>query len=185
MRIQKTFIIGRLLKGFLNVWFPENIIFGDIVSGLKVKENSCDWLYCSHVLEHLSYDDLIISLKNSYKILKPGGVFRMVLPDMEFLCKEYLSSLEKSDPDGCNKFMKDSYLGIKERKKGLKSLLTYMFGNSKHLWMWDYNSLSKVLTEVGFSKIRRGKFNDSDDKMFLLVENKERFENCLSIEVVK
>ena len=81
--------------------------------------------------------------------------------------------------------MKNSYLGIKERKKGLKSLLTYMFGNSKHLWMWDYNSLSKVLTEVGFSKIRRGKFNDSDDKMFLLVENKERFENCLSIEVVK
>ena len=60
-----------------------------------------------------------------------------------------------------------------------------MFGNSKHLWMWDYNSLSKVLTEVSFIKIRGCKFNDSDDKMFLLVENKERFENCLSIEVVK
>ena len=39
LRIQKTFIIGRLIKGLLNVWFPENIIFGDIVSGLKVKEN--------------------------------------------------------------------------------------------------------------------------------------------------
>ena len=124
MKIQKTFIIGRLLKGLLNVWFPENIIFGDIVSRLKIKENSCDGLYCSHVLERLSYDDLIVYLKNSYTILKLGGVFRMVLPDMEFLCEEYLSSLDKSDPDGCNKFMKDSYLGIKERKKGLKSLLT-------------------------------------------------------------
>ena len=56
-----------------------------------------------------------------------------------------------------------------------------MFGNSKHLWMWDYNSLSKVLTEVGFTKIKLCKFNDSDDKMFLLVENKERFVNVLSI----
>jgi SAM-dependent methyltransferase len=185
LKIQKTFIIGRILKGLLNVWFPEKIIFGDIVSGLKVKENSCDGLYCSHVFEHLSYDDLIISLKNSYKILKLGGVFRIVLPDMEFLCKEYLSSLEKSDPDCCNKLMKDNCLGVKERKKGLKSLLTYMYGNSKHLWMWDYNPLSKVLAEVVFTKIRRCKFNDADDKMFLLVENKQRFENCLSIEVVK
>ena len=118
-------------------------------------------------------------------IVKYGRVIPLALLISCFSVKNICQSWKKSDPDGCNKLMKDSYLGIKERKKGLKSLLTYMFGNSKHLWMWDYNSLSKVLAEVGFTKIRRCKFNDADDKMFLSVENKERFENCLSIEVFK
>jgi len=51
--------------------------------------------------------------------------------------------------------------------------------------MWDYNSLSVILKDIGFIKIRRCEFNDSVDKSFLLVEEKPRFENCLSIEVSK
>ena len=48
-----------------------------------------------------------------------------------------------------------------------------MLGNSKHLWMWDYYSLSEELREVGFLDIRRCEFNDSSDEMFLKVDKKK------------
>lgn len=95
LRIQKIPILGWVLKKKLNVIFPNNIKYGDIVKGLKIEEESCDGIYCSHVLEHLSYNDMITSLKNSYSYLKKGGTFRMVLPDMEFECRKYISELEE------------------------------------------------------------------------------------------
>lgn len=185
LKIQKIPIIGKILQPYLNVVFPKNIKYGDIVKGLNVSKNTYDGIYCSHVLEHLSYCDLKKTLKNTYEYLKPGGIFRMVLPDLEILCREYVNEVNKKNPKGSLRFMNDSLLGVIERKTGLKQILINMLGNSKHLWMWDYYSLSEELREVGFSDIRRCKFNDSNDVMFLRVEEKDRFVNCLSIEVIK
>ena len=184
--IQQFFFFCFLLKPFLNSAFPKNIKYGDIVKGLKISENSCDGIYCSHVLEHLSYNDLLKSLYNTHKYLKPGGIFRMVLPDMEFLCKQYIYELEKKDSQGCVKLMEISGLGIKDRNRGIKDVLINMLGNSNHQWMWDYCSLSHLLKEVGFSKVRKSKFNDSEDEMFIYVEEKNRFnKDCFSIEAIK
>lgn len=185
LRIQRTPIIGKIMKSSLNVVFPKNITYGDIVNGLNVSKNTYDGIYCSHVLEHLSYFDLKKTLHNTYEYLKPGGIFRMVLPDLEILCREYVNEVNKKNPKSSLRFMNDSLLGVTERKRGLKQIITNMLGNSKHLWMWDYYSLSEELREVGFSDIRRCKFNDSNDEMFLRVEEKDRFRNCLSIEVIK
>ena len=72
LRIQKTPIIGTVLKRHLNTFFPPNVIYGDIIKGLPIDENSCDGLYCSHTLEHLSLQDLRQALRNSIKIMKKG-----------------------------------------------------------------------------------------------------------------
>ena len=56
--------------------FPNNVKYGNIVKGLPLKDNSIDLVYCSHILEHLSLNDLKIALKNTYKMLK-GGVFQI------------------------------------------------------------------------------------------------------------
>src|SRR4028118_1140902 len=73
LRIQKIPFIGRLVKRQLNARFPTNVFYGDIVTGLPLRPNSCDGLYCSHTLEHLTLQDFRIALKNSHKILKRGG----------------------------------------------------------------------------------------------------------------
>lgn len=185
LRIQRNFLLNLLLNKHLNVLFPKKVRYGDIVKGLKIKDNSCDGIYCSHILEHLSYVDLLKSIKNTYNMLKFGGVFRMVVPDMEYYCREYLSSIEKEDPDACIRLMQDTLLGKKERKKSISQLIQSYFGNSEHLWMWDYLSIRNELLKAGFKEIRRCKFNDSKDKMFLLVEDTDRFKNCLSVEAIK
>lgn len=186
LRIQKLPIVGRLLKGRLNTVFPESVLYGDIVKGLPVADNSCDGVYCSHVLEHLSLNDFRIALKNTYKILTPGATFRCVLPDLEYIARSYVSSVDAKKETASIEFIGNGTLmGTTDRPKGIKDMIVSSFGNSNHLWMWDYYSLSAELKKTGFKEIRRAQFNDSKIDMFKSVEDPDRFVNALAIECIK
>lgn len=185
LRIQNLPILGTLLKKKLNVVFPGNVIYGDIIKGLSEANNSCDGVYCSHTLEHLALEDLRIALTNTYKILKPNGIFRLVVPDIEFLAKEYLNELEKNNSNAAVNFISASLLGKERKPKNLREKLSDFLGNSHHLWMWDYLSMQEELKNAGFNSIRKCKFNDADDSHFKFVEREGRFINALAIECKK
>jgi ubiquinone/menaquinone biosynthesis C-methylase UbiE len=165
--------------------WPTNVKYGDIIKGLPIQSESVDGLYCSHTLEHLSLNDMRIALKNSYKVLKKGGVFRCVLPDIEHIAKSYIDALQKGDKNASIQFMKNTLLGVEQRPRGLRGLIGTYYGNSHHLWMWDHESLIEELKNAGFIEIRRAKFNDSQDPMFKLVEDESRFENAVALECRK
>lgn len=185
LRIQRTPVIGSLMKSRLNAIFPDAVMYGDIVKGLPEKAGSCDGVYCSHVLEHLSLDDFRKALKNTYSILKEGGIFRCVVPDLEVLARNYVNDLNRNDTSASLKFIEGSLLGVRQRPRGLKNLASWVFGNSHHLWMWDTRSLSEELKATGFKNVRTCKFNDSADKMFSLVESEDRFQYAVALECSK
>ena len=60
-----------------------------LVFPLKFKTNSFDVVYASHLLEHLKGDKLEI-LKEWTRVLKPGGILRLSVPDFEKIIKIYL-----------------------------------------------------------------------------------------------
>jgi len=159
--------------------FPSNVQYGDIVRGLPVPENCCSGIYCSHVLEHLALADCRKALRNSLSYLRSGGVFRMVLPDLESLARNYLANPLST---AAHRFMQQSILGSEERRRGLSGLLCSWLGNSRHLWMWDYKALEFELRQVGFKEIRRASYGDAHDPRFADVEDKGRFDGCLAIE---
>lgn len=185
LRIQRIPIIGILIKTKLNIVFPSNVLYGDIIKGLPIKDNSCDGIYCSHTLEHLSLDDFRTALKNSYKIMKRGAIFRCIVPDLEWAAKKYVKNLDNGDNKASLEFINNTLLGIKKRPRGIKGVINSFFGNSHHLWMWDHKSLSLELKKIGFKDIRKCKFNDCEDVMFQLVEDEERFVNAVCIECRK
>lgn len=162
--------------------FPRNVEYGDIVKGLPVAAESCHAVYCSHVLEHLSLDDFRIALKNTYRILAWGGVFRLVLPDLEYHAKQYLN-----DPssEASLIFMKATLLGCESRERSFKGIVTCLFGNSKHLWMWDHKSVKYELSCAGFCEIRKAVYGDSIEEKFMEVEDRSRWENCVGYECRK
>lgn len=162
--------------------FPENVEYGDIVRGLPVAENSCDGVYCSHILEHLSLTDCRAALRNTRVILKPGGVFRLVLPDLRSIVDRYMAS---DSPDAAIDFIRDTGMGSENRPRGLRGLARIWLGNGAHLWLWDFPSMSKELAAAGFQDIRRAQFNDSVDARFAEVEEARRWEGCLGIECRK
>ncbi len=185
LKIQKTPFIGALLKRKLKVSFPSNVLYGDIIKGLPIEADSCDGLYCSHTLEHLSLNDFRKALTNSYSLLKKGGIFRCIVPDIEYLARHYITELDSGNKIASLSFIEGTLMGIKERPRRLKNFISSFFGNSHHLWMWDKQSLSEELKKVGFKEIRVCNFNDSKDEMFKFVEDKGRFENAVALECVK
>jgi hypothetical protein len=170
LRFERIPLVGRLYTRNRQR-FPANVKYGDIVRGLPIDRRSCDGMYASHVLEHLARDDCMRALENTRSYLKSGGIFRLVVPDLEQLVRDYAGQ-----PDG-DRFMRDSGLGAESR-----SLLRDAIGNSAHRWLWDERSMVRALQEVGFTKIRRAQFNDSSDPRFADVENAERFAGCLGME---
>jgi SAM-dependent methyltransferase len=182
LRLQKIPIVGKLVPSGPFGRFPDNVEYGDIVAGLPLADASVRLLYCSHVLEHLALADLRKSLHNCYRLLQPGGIFRFVLPDLEYLSRQYINSTET---DAALQFMQLSWMGIEQRQRSLRGFLKEWLGGSQHLWMWDYKSLARELSAVGFQEIRRAQLGDSGIAEFTELENPERWENELGIQCCK
>jgi hypothetical protein len=114
--------------------------------------------------------------------LRPGGVFRFVLPDLEKHARDYLAS---GDTGASITFMQETYLGHLTRPRGLRALLRAFVGNSAHLWMWDYKAISRELAEAGFAEIRRAQFGDSAEARFREVEELGRWDGNLGVECTR
>jgi SAM-dependent methyltransferase len=188
LRFERTPVLGRLYTKN-GQRFPENVRYGDILRGLPVADGTVDGLYASHVLEHLSRTDCERAVRNSYRMLRPGGIFRLIVPDLEQRARSYLAALGSGVADANDAFMKETYLGQMSRPRGLFALATKYLGNASHLWMWDYPSMAALLRKTGFSTVRRCAFGDCADPMFARVESEDRFVSRgiteVAIEAVK
>ena len=165
--------------------FPKNVLFGNILAGLPgIKNGTCDAVFCSHVLEHLSLEDFHLALRQTYDLLKPGGIFRAVLPDLAFHARNYLKEKE-SNPNASVHFLQATMLGVEVRKKKWLEKLISLWGNAEHLWMWDHESFEVALRNAGFTSIRRCEYGDSADKDFSNVEQEGRFWGSIAFECIK
>lgn len=176
LRLERVPLFGSLIHKN-PTRFPLNVMYGDITKGPLVHPGTAKGVYCSHVLEHLSYRDCQLALKYSFSMLASGGIFRFVFPDLNKIARDYVAGRIDA-----NEFMKESGLGEMSRSKGAKGFVKSFFGNSAHLWLWDENSIREELAKAGFGGIRRACFGDSPDPMFSLVESKGRWEGQLGIE---
>ncbi len=72
----------------------EDVLCHDLTCGIPFPDQHFDAVYHSHVLEHLKPTDGIRLLEECLRVLKPGGIARIVVPDLERIAKLYL---EKHD----------------------------------------------------------------------------------------
>jgi SAM-dependent methyltransferase len=179
LRFEKLPLVGKAYRKN-SQRFPGNVEFGDIVRGLPLADGSCVAVYASHVLEHLALGDFQLALANTFRILAPEGYFRLVVPDLKYLARQYVNS---ADATAAKVFMEETSLGVTNRARGVRGLLQLWLGNSSHLWMWDYEALEVELKLAKFATVRRCKFGDNP--LFLDVEQEDRFTNCVAVECRK
>lgn len=146
-----------------------NIVYGDATKRMKFKSNSVDYIYSSHMLEHIYPKGVKFFLFECKRVLRKGGVLRLLLPDIEYSARQYLKSVK--DPNSANTFSKLIY--ATSFKEGYKN---------SHKWMYDKYSLSKILKDVGFSKVIVGKFKKGS---FPDVEKLDSHDHSLILEASK
>ncbi|XOF32994.1 MAG: class I SAM-dependent methyltransferase [Candidatus Electrothrix sp. YB6] len=177
LRLQKLPFIEKLTRH--RVRFPAHIRYGDIVHGLPVADCSAHAVYCSHVLEHLSLEDFEQALANTYNILQPEGIFRLVVPDLSNLAESYR---QDTSALAAVRFMRNSGMGRERRSRGIIGFLSEWLGNSRHLWLWDYPALRTYLEQASFVMIRRAEYGDSLLPEFASVEDQERWQGAVGVE---
>jgi predicted SAM-dependent methyltransferase len=92
--------ICRALGVFRLSWSPE-IFVHDLRRAFPWDDDSADAIYSSHTLEHLSPGEGLRFMRECHRVLRPGGVIRIVVPDLRACVERYLagklSSLEFLD----------------------------------------------------------------------------------------
>ncbi len=72
------------------------VISHNILEGLPFQTYTFDACYSSHMLEHLTQDQAKALLCECMRVLKSNGIIRLVVPDLEAIALNYLSTLERS-----------------------------------------------------------------------------------------
>lgn len=87
----------RYAKGWVNIDFhsehPE-VQRVNLLRRLPFEDGTFAAVYSSHVLEHFAPATAEALLRECHRVLKPGGILRTVLPDLETACREYVRILD-------------------------------------------------------------------------------------------
>lgn len=147
-------------------------IAGD-ATNIKLPDESCDVVFCSHVFEHIPHTRLPIVLSEINRILKPGGILRLLTPDLEIITKAYVDKneeffrLAKAEDEslrtdlGFGGMMMNFIVSPGQDTALLdRNLQTFIAGYA-HLYNYDYSMLDIMLRRLGYSS-RKAIFNDSE-----------------------
>ena len=156
----------------------------DVTKGLPFDDMSVDYIYTSHLLEHLHKEDTMSVLKECYRVLKPGGILRVVVPDLKIYVKKYMNN-EGFSPDddipAADTFMNSIMLqGIGEERP-----LFYKLMCKRHQWMYDFESLAKRLYDCKFSEVKECKLGKGSLPDVKHLEQQEYHPKSVYLEAIK
>ena len=92
----------RFAQGWTNIDFHGdgvNVMRVNLLAGFPFPDNYFDAVYSSHVLEHFTPQHGTFLIQESCRVLKPGGILRTVVPDLEATIQEYTRILAMEDSD--------------------------------------------------------------------------------------
>ena len=152
---QRLHIGGMQVKAgwkIFNIQPGEGVDFiGDVADLSQFDDETFDEVYASHVIEHLGYiTELPAALSGVHRIIKPGGTFRMSVPDLDTLCRLFIQ--DGVDTSGKFLIMRMLFGGQLDEFDFHKVGLT-----------WDF--AQEFLRQAGFSVLKRvpefGIFDDA------------------------
>lgn len=129
----------KIIPGFINIDF-RNLQGIDVccdVTRLSPFENdSIDLIYACHVLEHIPRPKTFNTLLEWNRVLKPGGLLRLAVPDWE------------------------STVEIFRRTVDYENLLNWIYGGREygenvHYRQFTFSGLKTLLIEAGFKRVLR------------------------------
>ena len=167
---------------FINLnyeWLRGVDVCWDIVRGIPLADRSMQGVFSEHCLEHLPIATGDQLLRECYRVLRPGGTLRIVVPDGELYLSGYVRSL--SGDAGRLPFADgDGYEGIYTPIMSVNRI----FGRFGHRFIYDYETLRELLGRHGFVDIERSAFGTGRDPV-LVIDTEKRAPESLYVEATK
>jgi SAM-dependent methyltransferase len=162
------------LSGNIRQWLPREeyvqrlrshiFLHYDLERGLPLPTGSVGYLFCSHVLEHFYLTDAHRLLGEMHRVLAPGAVVRLCVPDLEHAVRLYLNG---------------------DRKAALEFFFTEDRApySRHHRYMYDFELLGDVLRAAGFRDVTRQQYRTGKVPDLDILDN--RPEETLYVEAIR
>ncbi|HEU5097626.1 MAG TPA: methyltransferase domain-containing protein [Roseiflexaceae bacterium] len=135
-----------LLKG-------HRFIFYNLEYGIPLPSACADYVYSSHFLEHLSKRHGARLLAEAFRVLRPGGIIRIAVPDLQQMIDAYQAGQKEAALDGIFAYLDLGYF-------------------ARHRYMYDYEILSAQLLACGFTDVRRCAFQVGEVPDIAILDNR-------------
>jgi predicted SAM-dependent methyltransferase len=142
--------------------WPRDILVHDLNKPLPFPDNSLAAIYAAHVLEHLYLTEAQRLLAECYRTLEPGGVIRLVVPDLHAYIAEYIAAEPGTTPSGAENRINradlfQQRLMLREAAPASGRMIYKLYSKltdfHSHKWMYDVESLTYYLAAAGLSHI--------------------------------
>jgi SAM-dependent methyltransferase len=171
------FFRGKRLEKFNSL--PDNILVHNLAKGIPFNSDSIDVVYHSHMLEHLDRDVAVKFLTEVKRVLRPGGIHRIVVPDLEKACRDYIAHIVYCETNPVESNNHDSYIatlleqsvrkeasGTSQQNPLRRFIENLILGDARrrgetHQWMYDRINLKAKLINIGYNEVHVQDYNTS------------------------
>lgn len=134
----------------------------DSRKSLPFETGSVKGIFTEHFFEHIDYtEEVPLFLAECLRVLQPGGVIRIIVPDCEKYIRAYaegsdaLNALRGIKVDGVDPYFPNKY------RTAMELFNTAFRQEYQHKWMYDFENLKDVLELMGFVDVRHSAFGES------------------------
>jgi len=149
-----------------------NLIHYELLYGIPFKNDSVPNIYSSNFLEHLFFEESKKLLKECYRVLKPNGRIRIVVPslDLEVIkMKKAIIEYENGNYEQIQKYVTCDIVGYQDKY-------------SNHKYMYNFIILKNILEFFGFKNVIEYKFREGEIPDVKLLDTRKE---CIFVEAIK
>lgn len=137
-------------------------------------DQSFDGVFCEHVMEHFSLQDGERIARDVHRVLRSGGCFRIVVPDVELLLRRYFESPQEL---------------VVRRGNGAETPMEivnlYFRQRYEHQFAYDWLTMEKMLLRAGFGSVHRVAFGKSGQCERVALDDEQYEWESLYVEALK
>lgn len=169
---------SNIYGGFINLdytWQPGVDICCDITKGIPLATGSMNGVYTEHCLEHISFGDCSAVLREFRRLLTPGGMLRVVVPDAELFVELYCQARNGAPVS----------FPYTQRFPNFTAMMhiNRIFRDHGHLYAYDFETMKRHLESAGFSQVARVSFREGG-RAELLIDSEYRACESMYIEAI-
>lgn len=172
------------VDGWLNTDItPSNkkVIFLDARERLPFENDSFDYIFCEHMIEHISYQDALKMLSECFRILKKNGKIRIATPDLKIFL-DLFSEIKSDAQYQYMEWISENWLrkqGVAEKNPVFNlNLVMHAWG---HEFIYDNRTLTELLKKTKFRDFSSYESGESDDKNLKELESHGEFIGNISM----
>ena len=139
----------KLLPGFVNIdgnfqRRPDCTL--DVRAGLPFPDDSIEFIYSCHMLEHIYVYEAIVVLRECHRVLRPGGYVHLTLPDFNYVFDILQNGAVATFP--------------RPFKCREGQAVNWLFCDGQHKYGYTHTVVAELAEKAGFARVEPASLND-------------------------